>query len=130
MGQNSMQEASSKTEIYRDIVIGAITLIALYVTRLDSYHLFHSLAELFSIAVVGGLFAVTWASKGRFLSALFYRINVFGITVHPFVTGSKTFQCYWKRSCSGWRWSCACLISLMSIPHSQLRLRSMTGLVM
>ncbi len=81
MGQNSMQEASSKTEIYRDIVIGAITLIALYVTRLDSHHLFHSLAELFSIAVVGGLFAVTWASRGRFLSALFYRINVFGITV-------------------------------------------------
>ena len=63
MGQNPMQEASSKTEIYRDIIIGATTLIALYVTRLDSYLLFHSLAELFSIAVVGGLFAVTWASR-------------------------------------------------------------------
>ncbi|MHB8205564.1 MAG: MASE3 domain-containing protein, partial [Desulfomonilaceae bacterium] len=63
MGQDPMQEASSKTEIYRDIAIGAATLIALYVTRLDSYLLFHSLAELFSIAVVGGLFAVTWASR-------------------------------------------------------------------
>ncbi len=63
MGQDPMQEVSSKTEIYRDIAIGAATLIALYVTRLDSYLLFHSLAELFSIAVVGGLFAVTWASR-------------------------------------------------------------------
>ncbi|MGP8282818.1 MAG: MASE3 domain-containing protein, partial [Desulfomonilaceae bacterium] len=63
MGQNPMQEASSKTEIYRDIVIGVATLVALYVARMDSYLLFHSLAELFSIAVVGGLFAVTWASR-------------------------------------------------------------------
>ena len=63
MGQNPMQESSFNTEIYRDIVIGAATLIALYVARLDSYLLFHSIAELFSIAVVGGLFAVTWASR-------------------------------------------------------------------
>ncbi|MGO8878424.1 MAG: MASE3 domain-containing protein [Desulfomonilaceae bacterium] len=63
MGQNPTQEASSKTEIYRAIAIGVATLVALYVARLDSYLLFHSLAELFSIAVVGGLFAVTWASR-------------------------------------------------------------------
>ncbi len=58
-----MQEASSKTDIYRDIVLGVATFAALYIVRMDNYLLFHSIAELFSIAVVGGMFAVTWASR-------------------------------------------------------------------
>jgi PAS domain S-box-containing protein len=58
-----MQEVSSKTEIYRNVAFGAATFAALYLTRLDNYLLFHSIAELFSIAIVGGMFAVTWASR-------------------------------------------------------------------
>jgi PAS domain S-box-containing protein len=58
-----MQDASSKTDIYRNIAFGVATFAALYIVRMDNYLLFHSIAELFSIAVVGGMFAVTWASR-------------------------------------------------------------------
>ncbi len=46
------------------IGLGSITLIALYVTSLYSYLLFHSLIELFTIVVAGGIFVIAWNARG------------------------------------------------------------------
>jgi hypothetical protein len=42
---------------------GAALTAALYLTSLHSYLLFHSLTELFSVAVAGSVFAITWTSR-------------------------------------------------------------------
>ncbi len=44
-------------------VIGGVVLLGLYLASLESYLLFHALAELFSVAVAGSIFAVTWTSR-------------------------------------------------------------------
>jgi len=48
------------------ILVGAALLLGLYLTRLYSYLLFHSLAEAFSIIVACALFMLAWNSR-RFL---------------------------------------------------------------
>jgi PAS domain S-box-containing protein len=45
---------------YGAIMVGAISLIGLWVTSFQSYLLFHILAELFSIIVACGIFMVAW----------------------------------------------------------------------
>ncbi|MFB3906591.1 MAG: MASE3 domain-containing protein [Acidobacteriota bacterium] len=44
----------------------AAVLAVLYLARLHSYLLFHSLAELFSVVVAAGIFVVTWNSRRYF----------------------------------------------------------------
>lgn len=43
-------------------LVGALA-VGLYLTSLHSYLLFHALAELFSVAVAGSVFAITWTSR-------------------------------------------------------------------
>ena len=43
---------------------GLLLLIALYLTSLHSYLLFHSVIELFTIIVVGGIFVIAWNARG------------------------------------------------------------------
>lgn len=40
-----------------------LLLVGLYLTRLNSYLLFHSLSELFSVVVAAGVFAVAWNTR-------------------------------------------------------------------
>lgn len=54
------------SERTRTILVGALLLFGLYLTRLYSYLLFHSLAELFSIVVAFSIFVIFWNSR-RFL---------------------------------------------------------------
>ena len=42
---------------------GTAVVVGLYLTSLSSYLLFHALAELFSVAVAGSVFAITWTSR-------------------------------------------------------------------
>ncbi len=51
---------------YLSILLGLLLLFGLYLTSLNNYLLFHSLAELFSIVVAVGIFMVSWNSR-RFL---------------------------------------------------------------
>jgi two-component system sensor histidine kinase/response regulator len=46
-----------------EIVIAGLVLFGLYLTSLYSFLLFHSLAELFSIIVAGGVFLVAWNTR-------------------------------------------------------------------
>ena len=48
------------------IVIWILVLVGLYLSSLYNYLLFHSLAELFSVVIVVGVFAIAWNSR-RFL---------------------------------------------------------------
>lgn len=45
------------------IIWGAIILVGLYLTSLYNYLLFHSLAEIFSIIVIWGMFLIVWNSR-------------------------------------------------------------------
>ena len=61
-----MKTDSAITSKWVNIIGGIFVLFGLYITSLYSYLLFHSLAEIFSIAVAYGIFMVAWNSR-RFL---------------------------------------------------------------
>lgn len=46
------------------ILVGLLILVALYLTSLHSYLLFHSLIELFTITVAAGIFVIAWNARG------------------------------------------------------------------
>ena len=46
------------------ILTGSLLLITLYLTSLHSYLLFHSVIELFTIIVAGGIFVIAWNARG------------------------------------------------------------------
>jgi signal transduction histidine kinase len=51
---------------YRTYLLLAAVLVVLYLARLRSYLLFHSLGELFSVIVAAGIFVITWNSRRYF----------------------------------------------------------------
>src|SRR5512136_2137971 len=57
------------------ILIGALILLGLYLTSLYSYLLFHSLIEIFSIAVAGAIFMLAWNAR-RFLEDEYYLLFI------------------------------------------------------
>ncbi len=48
---------------YLPVLVGTLVLVGAYLIRLQSYLLFHSLAEVFSIAVCFGVFMLAWNSR-------------------------------------------------------------------
>ncbi len=44
-------------------LLGLVLLVGLYIVSLNSYLLFHSLAEVFSIIIAGGIFMFAWNSR-------------------------------------------------------------------
>jgi signal transduction histidine kinase len=59
----AVQKPSVITGKFLAILLGLLILTGLYLTSLYSYLLFHSLAELFSIIVAGGIFMIAWNSR-------------------------------------------------------------------
>ncbi|MBU1740446.1 MAG: PAS domain S-box protein, partial [Proteobacteria bacterium] len=59
-------QGPARTKRYLGLLLGLVVLIGLYITSRYSYLLFHSLAELFSIVVAGGMFMVVWNAR-RFM---------------------------------------------------------------
>src|SRR3989339_1050037 len=45
------------------IVLGALTILGLYLASVQNYLFFHSLAEVFSIVIACSIFFVTWNSR-------------------------------------------------------------------
>ncbi len=58
-----MIERTIKTSIYAHISVWALIFCCLYLTSLHSYLLFHTLVELFSIAVAWDIFFIAWNSR-------------------------------------------------------------------
>lgn len=46
-----------------DLLVGLVGVVVLYVCSLHSYLLFHSLVEMFTIVVAGGIFMVAWNGR-------------------------------------------------------------------
>ncbi|RPI25847.1 MAG: hypothetical protein EHM61_13290 [Acidobacteria bacterium] len=61
-----MRRFFSFSTAYTTYLLFLAVLGVLYVTRLHSYLLFHSLTELFSVAVASGIFILTWNSRRYF----------------------------------------------------------------
>jgi hypothetical protein len=61
-----MSQSSVDPRKYLPYPVWGLVLLALYVTSLYSYLLFHSLAEIFSIIIAVGVFAIAWNAR-RFL---------------------------------------------------------------
>jgi hypothetical protein len=64
------KEKQNFSKIFTGIVSAFLTLAALYLASLYDFLLFHSMAELFSIVIAFGMFAVAWNSR-RFLDNQF-----------------------------------------------------------
>ncbi|MBT4511922.1 MAG: PAS domain S-box protein, partial [Chloroflexi bacterium] len=60
-----MKESASQHKLL-PIIVGLLILGAIALTRIHSYLLFHSFAELFSIVIACGIFIITWNAR-RFL---------------------------------------------------------------
>jgi len=61
-----LRAARADKQVYLALLAGAVVLGGLYLASSYSYLLFHTLAELFSIVVAFGIFALAWNSK-RFI---------------------------------------------------------------
>lgn len=68
-----------------EAIIGLLVVFGLYLTSLYRFHLFHSLAELFSIVIGCGAFIVAWNTR-RF-SARYYEALV--LLIAPFYLSKK-----------------------------------------
>jgi PAS domain S-box-containing protein len=71
---------------YRSILILLCVLTGLYLCSLHSFLLFHSLVELFSIAVAGGIFMLAWNARAimqnnyfLFLGIAYFFVGVLGL---------------------------------------------------
>ena len=62
-----MEESSSYPPFILPIFLWGLLLLGLYLASLYSYLLFHGIAEIFSVAIAGGVFALAWNSR-RFLT--------------------------------------------------------------
>ena len=58
-----MKIAAQYLDRFGFIPLGLLALLGLYLISLDNYLLFHTLAELFSIAIVWGIFMLAWNSR-------------------------------------------------------------------
>ncbi len=56
--------------------LGGVLAVALYLSSLHSYLLFHALAELFSVAVAGSVFAITWTSRRTLRSGYLLLVGI------------------------------------------------------
>jgi len=53
----------SVNRLFSNLVLGSVLFVGLYLSSLQSYLLFHTLAELFSVVVACGMFFIAWNSR-------------------------------------------------------------------
>ncbi len=84
---------------YRSMVMLLFVLTGLYLCSIHSYLLFHSLVELFSIAVAGGIFMLAWNARAimrnnffLFLGISYFFVGVLGLFHILTYKGMGVFQ--------------------------------------
>ena len=82
---------SSRADLYKEISIALLILTGLYFISIHNYVLFHSLAELFSIAIAASLFMIAWNLRRilenqylLFISIAFLFVGIID-AIHTFV---------------------------------------------
>ncbi len=73
---------------YRTYLLLSAVFAVLYLARLHSYLLFHSLGELFSVVVASGIFVVTWNSRRYFQNGALLWLGL----AYLFVAGMDTLH--------------------------------------
>jgi len=71
-----MSKQINKLQKYRNTILLIIILVTISLTAIYKYVLFHSIAELFSIAIAGGIFIVGWNSQKYAKNTFFIIIGV------------------------------------------------------
>ncbi|MCK9294289.1 MAG: PAS domain S-box protein [Desulfobulbaceae bacterium] len=84
---------------YRSMVMLLFVLTGLYLCSIHSYLLFHSLVELFSIAVAGGIFMLAWNARAimrnnffLFLGIAYFFVGILGLFHILTYKGMGVFQ--------------------------------------
>jgi PAS domain S-box-containing protein len=84
---------------YRSMIMLFFVLTGLYLCSIHSFLLFHSLAELFSIAVAGGIFMLAWNARGimrnnyfLFLGISYFFVGILGLFHILTYKGMSIFQ--------------------------------------
>ncbi len=71
-----MSEDSKKKQEYIELIIFLLILLGTYLTSFYSYLLFHTIAELFSIIVAGGIFVICWNSRKNIDNSFFLVVGI------------------------------------------------------
>lgn len=82
-----MQDRASAASFYRTLMVWLLIFGGMYLASLYNFHLFHSLAEFFSIIVACGIFVVAWNTRafGRSPYLLFLGIAYLNVAVLDFL---------------------------------------------
>ncbi len=71
-----MSNYSKKKQEYIELIIFSLILFGTYLTSFYSYLLFHTIAELFSIIVAGGVFVICWNSRKNIDNSFFLVVGI------------------------------------------------------
>lgn len=74
--QETNNENSNRLPIRSSIIIFTIILFLIYLTNFYSFLLFHTIAELFSIVIAFGIFAIGWNTRKNIENPLFLILGV------------------------------------------------------
>ncbi|MFX0000315.1 MAG: MASE3 domain-containing protein [Candidatus Hodarchaeota archaeon] len=74
--QEIKEEITSRGKYSLNIIIFALILFLIYLTNFYSYLLFHTIAELFSVVIAFGIFAIGWNSRKNIESSIFLVLGV------------------------------------------------------
>jgi len=76
LNENNQTDSHNINPEILEIVVFIIALLFVFLTSIYSYLLFHSIAELFSIIIAGGVFLVGWNSRKYMESSFFLVIGI------------------------------------------------------
>ncbi len=71
-----MSNYSKKKQEYIELIIFSLILYGTYLTSFYSYLLFHTIAELFSIIIAGGIFVIAWNSRKNIDNSFFLVVGI------------------------------------------------------
>ncbi len=74
--QEEKREISSRVKYRSSLIVFTLILFLIYITNFYSYLLFHTIAELFSIVIAFGVFAIGWNTRKNIESSLFLILGV------------------------------------------------------
>ena len=83
-GMLDQDKSRKKYSTWIEIVTITIILVAIYFTSLFNYLLFHSLAEIFSVMIAGGIFIVGWNSRKYIDESYFLILGISALFVAVF----------------------------------------------
>ncbi|MFX1570751.1 MAG: MASE3 domain-containing protein [Promethearchaeota archaeon] len=76
LSQREKEDNSSRINYTLNLIIFSLLLFLIFLTNFYSYLLFHTLAELFSVVIAFGIFAIGWNTRKNIESSVFLVLGV------------------------------------------------------